>query len=155
MDLVVGSCDSLARFRTESLSSKVFVSQNSISRSGLIYRKSLASKTKLANVSGNGTLDDSVTFHSTLYNFTHDVTSGDAEGATDDEPKVPDGGYGWVIVAAATVMSFLATSMWGAFGVYYVAFVEHFRENKEYIPWIFSAQCLGYIVAGKSINSAL
>ena len=95
------------------------------------------------------------------HNLKHGVREGEhgPSGAGDAErgeaavaPVAPDGGYGWVVVACASVLSFLGTFMWATFGMYYIAYSYHFRDNKPYLPWIYSVQCMAYIISGRSLN---
>ncbi|XP_041034985.1 monocarboxylate transporter 13-like isoform X2 [Carcharodon carcharias] len=52
--------------------------------------------------------------------------------------KVPDGGWGWVIVLAAFLMSALVFGVIRSFGVFFVPFVEYFSEVSSTVSWITS-----------------
>ncbi|XP_043539308.1 monocarboxylate transporter 13 [Chiloscyllium plagiosum] len=52
--------------------------------------------------------------------------------------EVPDGGWGWVIVLSAFLMSALVFGVIRSFGVFFVAFVEYFSEASSTVSWITS-----------------
>eukprot|EP00061_Rhincodon_typus_P015038 g42490.t1 len=58
--------------------------------------------------------------------------------ATRVPAEVPDGGWGWVIVLAAFLMSALVFGIIRSFGVFFVAFVEYFSEASSHVSWITS-----------------
>ncbi|XP_060710451.1 monocarboxylate transporter 13 isoform X2 [Hemiscyllium ocellatum] len=58
--------------------------------------------------------------------------------ATRIPDEVPDGGWGWVIVLSAFLMSALVFGVIRSFGVFFVAFVEYFSEASSTVSWITS-----------------
>ncbi|KAK7909813.1 hypothetical protein WMY93_014497 [Mugilogobius chulae] len=50
----------------------------------------------------------------------------------------PDGGWGWVLVAALFVCNSLVFGLMRVFGVFFVEFVQHFGESTQAISWISS-----------------
>ena len=50
--------------------------------------------------------------------------------------KVPDGGYGWVVVAAASMVWCVAPGFTTAFGLFYVEFLRTFVESKSKTAWV-------------------
>lgn len=52
------------------------------------------------------------------------------------EARPPDGGWGWVIVAASFVVNLIADGVAFSFGVIYVEFLNYFGENRSKTAWI-------------------
>lgn len=50
----------------------------------------------------------------------------------------PDGGWGWVLVAAFFVTNSLIFGLMRVFGVFFVEFVQYFEESAQAISWISS-----------------
>ncbi|KAK7869286.1 hypothetical protein R5R35_000897 [Gryllus longicercus] len=65
--------------------------------------------------------------------------SGDLEAGGDPaaaKGKVPDGGWGWVVVAASFVMSMIADGISFSFGLLFVRFLAHFEDSRSKTSWI-------------------
>ncbi|XP_043529216.1 uncharacterized protein LOC122538839 [Frieseomelitta varia] len=70
----------------------------------------------------------------------------DSDSASDDEltntakgkrkPKVPDGGWGWVVVLASLVISMIADGVSFSFGLLYIEFLHEFGASKSKTAWI-------------------
>lgn len=56
----------------------------------------------------------------------------------DDEkkPKIPDGGWGWMVVLASLILSMIADGVSFSFGLLYVEFLKEFNESKSKTAWI-------------------
>ncbi|XP_022916238.1 monocarboxylate transporter 12-like [Onthophagus taurus] len=52
------------------------------------------------------------------------------------EARPPDGGWGWVVVAASFVVNLIADGITFSFGVIFVEFLEYFGENRAKTSWI-------------------
>ncbi|GAB0097411.1 MFS domain-containing protein [Sergentomyia squamirostris] len=52
------------------------------------------------------------------------------------EARAPDGGWGWVVVAAAFMVNLIADGITFSFGVIFVEFLAYFREGKAKTAWI-------------------
>lgn len=52
------------------------------------------------------------------------------------DPKVPDGGWGWVIVAASFILSMIADGISFSFGLLFIEFLDYFGESKAKTSWI-------------------
>ncbi|XP_053594976.1 uncharacterized protein LOC103573997 [Microplitis demolitor] len=52
------------------------------------------------------------------------------------EARPPDGGWGWVVVAAAFMVNLIADGITFSFGVIYVEFLNYFGEGKSKTAWI-------------------
>ncbi|XP_055677444.1 uncharacterized protein LOC129786435 [Lutzomyia longipalpis] len=73
-------------------------------------------------------------------------TSGSSSSSSSDEEnsslghyaeaRAPDGGWGWVVVAAAFMVNLIADGITFSFGVIFVEFLNYFREGKAKTAWI-------------------
>lgn len=52
------------------------------------------------------------------------------------EARPPDGGWGWVVVAASFLVNLIADGITFSFGVIYVEFLSYFGEGKSKTAWI-------------------
>lgn len=52
------------------------------------------------------------------------------------EARPPDGGWGWIIVAASFMVNLIADGITFSFGVIYVEFLNYFGEGKSKTAWI-------------------
>ncbi|XP_076664061.1 uncharacterized protein LOC143366675 isoform X2 [Andrena cerasifolii] len=52
------------------------------------------------------------------------------------KPKVPDGGWGWVVVVASLVISMIADGVSFSFGLLYIEFLHEFGASKSKTAWI-------------------
>lgn len=53
-----------------------------------------------------------------------------------DKPKIPDGGWGWVVVVSSLVISMIADGVSFSFGLLYIEFLFEFEESKSTTAWI-------------------
>jgi Sugar phosphate permease len=79
--------------------------------------------------------------------------SGDDEEA-DRRNKIPDGGWGWVVVIASLIISMIADGISFSFGLLYIKFIDHFGETKSKTAWIGSLFMAVPLLSGP-IGSAL
>lgn len=52
------------------------------------------------------------------------------------KPKIPDGGWGWMVVLASLVVSMIADGISFSFGLLYIEFLHEFGESKSKTAWI-------------------
>lgn len=64
--------------------------------------------------------------------------SSDEEDYDDEEkkPKIPDGGWGWMVVLASLIISTIADGISFSFGLLYIEFLHEFSESKSKTSWI-------------------
>lgn len=54
----------------------------------------------------------------------------------EDNPRIPDGGWGWMVVFASLIMSMIADGISLSFGLLYVEFLYEFKASKSTTSWI-------------------
>lgn len=77
--------------------------------------------------------------HDSICSVSYNGNDSDDDHKDDDEiegPKVPDGGWGWMIVAASLVLSTIADGVSFSFGLLYIEFLQYFGESKSKTSWI-------------------
>lgn len=65
-----------------------------------------------------------------------DLSSFIAREEKREKPKVPDGGWGWVVVLASLVISMIADGVSFSFGLLYIEFLHEFGASKSKTAWI-------------------
>ncbi|XP_011703797.1 PREDICTED: uncharacterized protein LOC105459452 isoform X2 [Wasmannia auropunctata] len=65
-----------------------------------------------------------------------DSSSFIAREAKGKKPKVPDGGWGWVVVLASLIISMVADGVSFSFGLLYIEFLHEFGASKSKTAWI-------------------
>lgn len=65
-----------------------------------------------------------------------DYDSDEKEDNDDKLPKIPDGGWGWMVVLSSFVLSAIADGISFSFGLIYIEFLDHFGESKSKTSWI-------------------
>ncbi|KAG7189713.1 hypothetical protein KM043_017381 [Ampulex compressa] len=55
---------------------------------------------------------------------------------SEKKPKIPDGGWGWVVVLASLVISMIADGVSFSFGLLYIEFLHEFGASKSKTAWI-------------------
>lgn len=63
-------------------------------------------------------------------------SSSSSESLEISEARPPDGGWGWVVVAAAFVVNLIADGVTFSFGVIFQEFLDYFDENRGTTAWI-------------------
>ncbi|XP_054282320.1 monocarboxylate transporter 14-like [Macrosteles quadrilineatus] len=58
------------------------------------------------------------------------------EDSEEDKPKIPDGGWGWVVVMASLVISMIADGISFSFGLLFLEFLKEFEASKSATSWI-------------------
>uniref|UniRef100_A0A1B6DDB5 Major facilitator superfamily (MFS) profile domain-containing protein n=1 Tax=Clastoptera arizonana TaxID=38151 RepID=A0A1B6DDB5_9HEMI len=86
------------------------------------------------------------------------ISSHESEFDDSDEieskPKVPDGGWGWMVVLASFTICLIADGISMSFGLLYSEFLNHFGASKSATSWIGSLFMAVPLLAGP-IGSAL
>ncbi|RLU17786.1 hypothetical protein DMN91_010023 [Ooceraea biroi] len=65
-----------------------------------------------------------------------DLSSSTSKEKRRKKPKVPDGGWGWVVVLASLVISMVADGVSFSFGLLYIEFLHEFGASKSRTAWI-------------------
>jgi len=68
-------------------------------------------------------------------------------------PKPPDGGWGWMVVFASFCIHIVTDGMTYSFGIFYVEFLDYFKEGKGYTAWVASI-LVGVTLCSGPISSA-
>lgn len=58
------------------------------------------------------------------------------ESAEEDKPKIPDGGWGWMVVLASLVISMIADGISFSFGLLFLEFLKEFGASRSATSWI-------------------
>ncbi|KAJ8729857.1 hypothetical protein PYW07_016895 [Mythimna separata] len=66
----------------------------------------------------------------------NDIKKYDSEIPVIDKVKIPDGGWGWVVVLSSFVISMIADGISFSFGLLYIEFLEEFEASKSTTAWI-------------------
>lgn len=80
--------------------------------------------------------------------------SDEGESSFEDKPKIPDGGWGWVVVLSSLVISMIADGISFSFGLLFIEFLKEFQASKSATSWIGSLFMAVPLMAGP-ICSAL
>ena len=51
-------------------------------------------------------------------------------------PVPPDGGWGWVVVLASLVTNIIVDGVCFSFGMFYVEFIDVFKEGRGKTAWV-------------------
>ncbi|XP_025423795.1 monocarboxylate transporter 12-B-like isoform X2 [Sipha flava] len=90
----------------------------------------------------------------------------DAEGGCEDDddgastatitrkPKIPDGGWGWMVVFASLMICLISDGISFSFGLLYIEFLKEFQESKSKTAWIGSLFMAVPLILGP-VGSAL
>lgn len=65
-----------------------------------------------------------------------DISESSSLTGKDPKPKIPDGGWGWMIVLSSLVISLIQDGISFSFGTLYTEFVEEFQASKSSTSWI-------------------
>lgn len=84
------------------------------------------------------------------------ISSNEFDFSDKDEvkPKIPDGGWGWVVVFSSLIISMIADGISFSFGLLYSEFLIHFGATKSATSWIGSLFMAVPLLSGP-IGSAL
>ncbi|XP_025201884.1 monocarboxylate transporter 14-like isoform X2 [Melanaphis sacchari] len=79
----------------------------------------------------------------------------DASSATmTRKPKIPDGGWGWMVVFASLMICLISDGISFSFGLLYIEFLKEFQESKSKTAWIGSLFMAVPLILGP-VGSAL
>lgn len=67
--------------------------------------------------------------------------------------KIPDGGWGWMVVLASLILSMIADGVSFSFGLLYVEFLKEFNESKSKTAWIGSLFMAVPLMCGPIMSS--
>ncbi|XP_037781174.1 uncharacterized protein LOC119577689 [Penaeus monodon] len=59
-----------------------------------------------------------------------------SDGSTEFERRAPDGGWGWIVVAASFMVHCIADGVTMSFGVLFVELLNYFQEGKSLTSWV-------------------
>lgn len=65
------------------------------------------------------------------------------------KPKIPDGGWGWLVVMASFLINMISDGVGYTFGLLYVEFLNEFGASKSATSWIGSLFMSIPLIAGK------
>ncbi|KAK2588247.1 hypothetical protein KPH14_004277 [Odynerus spinipes] len=66
----------------------------------------------------------------------NDLESTIPDNKASKKPKIPDGGWGWVVVFSSLVISMIADGVSFSFGLLYIEFLKEFGASKAKTAWI-------------------
>lgn len=66
-----------------------------------------------------------------------------------EKPKIPDGGWGWMVVAASFLINMISDGVGYTFGLLYVEFLHEFKASKSATSWIGSLFMAIPLIAGE------
>lgn len=70
------------------------------------------------------------------------------------KPKIPDGGWGWMVVFASLMICLISDGISFSFGLLYIEFLKEFQESKSKTAWIGSLFMAVPLILGP-VGSAL
>lgn len=79
---------------------------------------------------------------------------GNQEPSDGGLPTPPDGGWGWMVVLASFCIHIVTDGMTYSFGIFYVEFLDYFKEGKGYTAWIASI-LVGVTLCSGPVSSSL
>ncbi|XP_046547158.1 monocarboxylate transporter 12-like [Haliotis rubra] len=68
-------------------------------------------------------------------------------------PTPPDGGWGWVIVAASLVCNIIVDGIGYTFGIFLLEFTSYFKESKSKVALVGSVQVGTYLCVGPIVSA--
>lgn len=71
------------------------------------------------------------------------------------KPKIPDGGWGWIVVAASFLINMISDGVGYTFGLLYVEFLHEFKASKSATSWIGSLFMAIPLLAGKLLTKVI
>ena len=75
-----------------------------------------------------------------------------AEEEAEDAPLPPDGGWGWVIVAASFLCNLVLDGIAYVFGLLLPPLVSHFSSDPGTVSWVGSLLCGVYLMSGPVVG---
>ncbi|KAF7410041.1 hypothetical protein HZH68_004422 [Vespula germanica] len=89
----------------------------------------------IANPGYQGDIKDISDFDSAV-DLENDLDSTIADKEVSKKPRIPDGGWGWVVVLASLIISMIADGVSFSFGLLYIEFLKEFGASKAKTAWI-------------------
>ncbi|KAL6423292.1 hypothetical protein ACFW04_010149 [Cataglyphis niger] len=89
-----------------------------------------------AGTTTNRRIRDSIDSESIILEREDSLGSIEKETESRKKPKIPDGGWGWVVVLASLVISMIADGVSFSFGLLYIEFLREFGASKSKTAWI-------------------
>lgn len=77
----------------------------------------------------------------------------DSTSKKKNKPKIPDGGWGWMVVLASLVISMVADGVSFSFGLLYIEFLHEFGVSKSRTAWIGSLFMAVPLLSGPIMSS--
>lgn len=105
-------------------------------------------------IGNNVSRQTDVTFDAESIISSHDSEFGDDLDEIEAKPKIPDGGWGWMVVLSSLVICMIADGISMSFGLLYSEFLNHFGASKSATSWIGSLFMAVPLLAGP-VGSAL
>lgn len=68
--------------------------------------------------------------------FLDDDLMSSTESISERIPKIPDGGWGWMVVFSSVIISMIADGISFSFGLLYIEFLHEFEASKSATAWI-------------------
>ncbi|XP_060877154.1 uncharacterized protein LOC132950003 isoform X2 [Metopolophium dirhodum] len=107
---------------------------------------------------------ESVPYGGVRYGGVDEVNDNEADADDDDDgastatmtrkPKIPDGGWGWMVVFASLMICLISDGISFSFGLLYIEFLKEFQESKSKTAWIGSLFMAVPLILGP-VGSAL
>ncbi|CAI6350311.1 unnamed protein product [Macrosiphum euphorbiae] len=107
---------------------------------------------------------ESVPYGGVRYGGVDEVDDNEADADDDDDgastatmtrkPKIPDGGWGWMVVFASLMICLISDGISFSFGLLYIEFLKEFQESKSKTAWIGSLFMAVPLILGP-VGSAL
>ena len=79
---------------------------------------------------------DSIGGSDAMLEIYDDSEENSVSDSKNNKPKIPDGGWGWVVVVSSLVISMIADGVSFSFGLLYIEFLLEFEESKSTTAWI-------------------
>lgn len=83
-----------------------------------------------------------------------DAASSSVSSSSRRKPKIPDGGWGWMVVFASLMICLISDGISFSFGMLYIEFLKEFQESKSKTAWIGSLFMAVPLILGP-VGSAL
>lgn len=76
-----------------------------------------------------------------------------AAGQPEPKPRMPDGGFGWVIVFASFIISVIIDGIAFSFGLIYTELLSYFKQSKTKTAWIGAFHLAVPLLAGPILSN--
>ncbi|KAL5245409.1 hypothetical protein ACI65C_012819 [Semiaphis heraclei] len=108
-------------------------------------------------------VQESVPYGGVRYGGVDELDNNEVDADDDDDastatmtrkPKIPDGGWGWMVVFASLMICLISDGISFSFGLLYIEFLKEFQESKSKTAWIGSLFMAVPLILGP-VGSAL